>query len=137
MGDHAFGKTLQRAELARRTGCNLETIRYYEKIGIMPDPPRTAAGYRTYTEEHVSRLRFIMRARELGFAIEDSRALLELIDSGAHTCAEVKDRTERHLRDVRARIADLQRMEEALVQTASRCSGDDVPECAMLETLAR
>lgn len=71
MSDHVFGKGMQRADLAKLTGCNLETIRYYEKIGMMPDPPRTASGYRIYGEDHVSRLRFILRGRELGFSLDE------------------------------------------------------------------
>lgn len=136
MSDHGSGKGLQRAELARRTGCNLETIRYYEKVGMMPDPPRTASGYRVYGESHVSRLRFILRARELGFSIEQVRGLLELVDGGTQTCAEVKERTEQHLADVRAKIADLKRIEKVLAMTAAQCSGEDVPECPVLEALA-
>ena len=136
MTDHVSGKTLQRAELARRTGCNLETIRYYEKTGMMPDPPRTASGYRIYDDSHVSRLRFILRARELGFSIEQIRGLLDLVDGGTQTCAEVKERTERHLADVRAKIADLKRIEKVLAGTAAQCSGEDVPECPVLEALA-
>lgn len=136
MTDHVSGKTLQRAELARRTGCNLETIRYYEKTGMMPDPPRTASGYRIYDDSHVSRLRFILRARELGFSIEQTRGLLDLVDGGTQTCAEVKERTERHLADVRAKIADLKRIEKVLAGTAAHCSGEDVPECPVLEALA-
>lgn len=136
MAGHVSGKGLQRAELARRTGCNLETIRYYEKIGMMPDPPRTASGYRVYDAGHVSRLRFILRARELGFAIEEIRGLLQLVDGGTQTCAEVKARTESHLADVRAKIADLRRIERVLATTAASCSGDDVPECPVLEALA-
>ncbi|MEO3427335.1 helix-turn-helix domain-containing protein [Pelagibius sp. CAU 1746] len=128
-------KGLLRAELARRTGCNLETIRYYEKIGMMPDPPRSGAGYRVYDAGHVSRLRFILRARELGFSIEETRGLLGLMDRGAQTCAEVKQRTERHLADVRAKIADLRRIERILAETASQCSGDEVPECPVLDSL--
>ena len=135
MSDHASGRGLQRAELARRTGCNLETIRYYEKIGMMPDPPRTPAGYRVYDPDHVSRLKFILRARELGFSIEEIRGLLDLVDGGDQTCVEVKERTERHLADVRAKIADLRRIEKVLSATAARCSGEAVPECAVLETL--
>ena len=127
---------LKRAELAQRTGCNLETIRYYEKIGMIPDPPRTAAGYRIYGERHVARLRFILRARELGFSIEEIRGLLDLVDGGTQTCAEVKERTERHLADVRARIADLRRIERILARTARQCSGDQVPDCPVLEALA-
>ncbi|MGE0278069.1 MAG: helix-turn-helix domain-containing protein [Nitrospiraceae bacterium] len=136
MSDHVSGKGLQRAELARRTTCNLETIRYYEKIGVMPAPPRTAAGYRVYDESHVRRLHFILRARELGFAIEEIRGLLQLVDGGNQTCAEVKARTERHLVDVRAKIADLRRIERVLATTAASCSGEDVPECPILEVLA-
>lgn len=135
MAGNNFGKGLQRAELARRTGCNLETIRYYEKIGMMPDPPRTASGYRVYDEAHVSRLRFILRARELGFAIEEIRGLLALVDGGTQTCAEVKERTERHLADVRAKIADLKRIERVLAVTAAKCTGNEVPDCPVLDAL--
>lgn len=136
MAIHVSGKGVQRGELAKRTGCNLETIRYYEKIGLMPDPPRGASGYRVYDESHVRRLRFILRARELGFAIEEIRGLLLLVDGGSQTCAEVKVRTEKHLADVRAKIADLRRVERVLATTAASCSGDDVPECPVLEALA-
>jgi MerR family mercuric resistance operon transcriptional regulator len=134
--DYVSGKGLRRAELARRTGCNLETIRYYEKIGMMPDPPRTGAGYRAYDGSHVSRLRFILRARELGFAIAEVRGLLDLVDGGTQTCAEVKERTERHLADVRAKIADLRRIEKVLAATAAQCSGDEVPDCPVLNALS-
>ncbi|MEX2648185.1 MAG: helix-turn-helix domain-containing protein [Alphaproteobacteria bacterium] len=136
MSDHVSVKRLQRAELARRTNCNLETIRYYEKIGVMPAPPRTTTGYRVYDESHVRRLRFILRARELGFAIEEIRGLLRLVDGGTQTCAEVKARTEDHLADVRAKIADLRRIERVLAATASKCTGDEIPECPVLEALA-
>lgn len=136
MADHVSGRPLQRGGLAQRTGCNLETIRYYEKIGVMPDPPRTASGHRIYDDSHVARLRFILRARELGFAIEQIRGLLDLVDGGTQTCAEVKERTERHLADVRAKIADLRRIEKVLASTAAQCSGDEVPECPVLNALA-
>lgn len=133
--DHVPRAGLQRGELARRTGCNLETIRYYEKIGMMPDPPRTAAGYRVYGKAHESRLRFILRARELSFTLDDVRGLLALIDGGTQTCAEVRERTQAHLVNVREKIADLKRIEAVLAETAARCSGDAVPECPMLEAL--
>lgn len=129
-------KRLKRSELARRTGCNLETIRYYEKIGMMPEPPRTASGYRIYDDTHVARLRFILRGRELGFSIEELRGLLSLVDRGTQTCAEVQALTERHLANVRTKIADLKRIEKVLADTAARCSGEEVPECPVLETLA-
>jgi len=135
MGPDASGKGLHRAALARRTGCNLETIRYYEKIGMMPEPPRTEAGYRAYDDRHVERLRFILRARELGFSLDDIRGLLALVDRGTQTCVDVKDRTERHLADVREKIAGLKRIEQVLAETAAQCSGDEVPDCPVLEAL--
>ncbi len=127
---------LLRSELAKATGCNLETIRYYEQIGIMPDPPRTARGFRVYGEEHVRRLRFVMRMRELGFSLNEVRGLLTLVDGGTQTCAEVHERTLAHLSDVRARITDLKRIESVLEETAAKCSGEDVPECPVLDALS-
>lgn len=135
MDDHNSRRRLKRAGLARATGCHLETIRYYEKIGMMPDPPRTKAGYRLYDETHVSRLRFILRARELGFSIEDIRGMLVLVDGGVQTCFEIKRLTEKHMADVRTKIIDLERIERVLATTASRCSGKDVPDCPILQTL--
>ncbi len=125
----------QRSELAHRTGCNAETVRYYEKIGLMPDPPRSASGYRCYDHSHVQRLAFILRARKLGFALEVIGSLLELIDSGSQTCAEVAERTERHLEDVRSRIKDLRRIEKVLAATLAECPKKKVPECPMLDAL--
>lgn len=136
MSDHEAATTFTRGQLAQKTGCNHETIRYYEKIGMMPDPPRTAAGYRIYARAHARRLQFILRARELGFSIDDIKGLLALVDGGTQTCAEVKERTERHLADIREKIADLRRIEDILATTAARCSGTDVPECPILEALA-
>jgi MerR family mercuric resistance operon transcriptional regulator len=136
MGAKGTPELLKRAELASRSGCNIETIRYYEKVGMLPDPPRSAAGYRLYRDHHVARLRFILRARELGFSLEDIRGLLQLVDGGTQTCAEVKARTERHLADVRTRIADLKRIERVLARTAKQCSGNAVPECPVLDALA-
>ncbi len=135
MTDHERESGLTRGDLARATGCNIETIRYYEKTGLLPDPPRTNAGYRIYSTAHTTRLRFILRARELGFSMEDIRGLLGLEDGAAPTCAEVKERTERHLADVRAKIADLRRIESVLAETAGRCSGADVPDCPVLDTI--
>lgn len=131
----AIPRALRRADLARATGCNLETIRYYEGAGVLPPPARTDAGHRTYDASDVRRLRFILRARELGFTLEDIRRLLGLGDATSPNCAEVKDRTERHLVDVRAKIADLRRIESVLAATAAKCSGQQVPHCAVLEAL--
>ena len=137
MPGHETESGLTRGELARATACHIETIRYYEKTGMLPDPPRTQAGHRIYASPHVTRLRFILRARELGFTLDDIRGLLGLGDGAVPACAEVKARTERHLADIRARIADLQRIEATLADTAARCSGDELPDCPVLDTLAR
>ena len=102
-------KGLQRHQLARATGCHLETIRYYEKIGLLPDPPRSASGYRIYDETDVRRLRFILRARELGFGIDEVCGLLHLVDCRSQTCAEVQRRTEPHLAEVRAKRGRLRK----------------------------
>lgn len=136
MSDHENESGLSRGGLAGATGCNIETIRYYEKTGMLPDPPRTGAGYRVYSAAHVARLRFILRARELGFTIDDIRGLIGLQDGAAPSCADVKERTERHLVDVRTKIADLMRIEAVLAETAAKCSGEQVPRCPVLETLA-
>lgn len=135
MNGHVSVKGLKRAKLAERTGCNLETIRYYEKIGLMPDPPRTSSGYRVYDDTHAERLGFILRGRQLGFSIDELRGLLLLVDRGTQTCAEVKVLTEQHLEDVRAKIEDLRRIEKVLAATAAQCSGEKVPECPVLEAL--
>jgi len=121
--------------LARATGCNLETIRYYEKIGIMPDPPRSTKGYRSYDNAHVKRLKFVMRSRDLGFSLEEVRGLLGLIDDRSRTCADVQLIAEDHLTDVQAKIADLQRIERVLSDTVARCTGDAAPECAVIDAL--
>ncbi|NIR58368.1 MAG: helix-turn-helix domain-containing protein [Gammaproteobacteria bacterium] len=122
-------------ELAAETGVNIETIRYYEREGILPRPARAANNYRSYSETHLRRLRFVRRARELGFTLDDVRVLLSMIERGDYTCAEVKSLGERHLADVRSKIADLQRMERTLAEVVSRCSGGRTPDCSMLEAL--
>ena len=134
---HGKVSVLRRSDLARLTGCNLETIRYYETIGIMPEPPRTAANYRAYDDAHVARLRFVMRSRDLGFTLAEIRDLLGLVDGKAGTCADVQALASRHIGSVRAKIADLRRIEEELSETVSRCTGDDVPECAVIDALTK
>jgi len=134
-GNQSSVNGLRRVDLARATGCNLETIRYYEKIGVMPAPPRSANGYRVYDGRHVSRLGFIMRARDLGFKLEEVRSLLSLVDQGAQTCAEVQQMAQEHLGNVRSKISDLQRIETVLSETVAKCSGADVPECAVIDAL--
>ena len=99
--------------------------------------PRTAANYRAYDDAHVARLRFVMRSRDLGFTLAEIRDLLGLVDGKAGTCADVQALASRHIGSVRAKIADLRRIEEELSETVSRCTGDDVPECAVIDALTK
>ncbi len=126
---------MQRAELARRTGAHLETVRYYEKAGLLPAPPRAANGYRSYGATHESRLRFVLRARELGFSLDEIRALLRLVDERDQNCAEARGVAAAHLQDVRLKIADLRRMERALKEIVTQCGDGVRPECPLIETL--
>ena len=133
--DHAAANALKRSDVARLTGCNLETIRYYESVGLMPDPPRTSSGHRRYGAPHVERLNFVMRARDLGFTMEEIRGLLSLVDRGSHTCAEVERVGRHHLDVVRSKIRDLQAIESVLARTIARCTGSDAPDCPLLDVL--
>jgi MerR family mercuric resistance operon transcriptional regulator len=121
--------------LSRLTGVNIETIRYYEKIKLLPVPPRTPSGRRSYRSNHVRRLRFIRRARELGFGIEDIRVLLALAEPGHSSCAKVRDIATAHLGAVRAKLTDLAKLEDLLADTVARCSGKPVPVCPVLDML--
>ena len=127
---------LKIGEVAERSGVNLQTIRYYERIGILPKPPRSAGGHRLYAGEHRQRLVFIRRSRELGFSLDQVRALLGLRD-GRRTCARVKTITEQHIADIRRKLKDLKRLERVLSAMAAQCPGDEVPDCPILESLAR
>lgn len=128
-------RPMTRKRLADRAGCSIETVRYYESAGLMPEPERGANGYRLYGEDDARRLGFVLRARRLGLTIEDVRGLLALVDGERVTCAEVQEATMRHLEEVRARLADLQRLERTLADVASRCSGQAVPDCPVIDAL--
>ncbi|HVI97511.1 MAG TPA: helix-turn-helix domain-containing protein [Sphingomonas sp.] len=126
---------LKRGALAKRFGCNIETIRYYETIALLGAPDRTVSGHRVYAPKDQARLGFILRARELGFSVEELRSLLSLSDSHAYTCGDVLSITERHLGDIGKKIADLQRLERTLVDMSTRCAGGDVPDCPIMDAL--
>lgn len=126
---------LTRRGLADAVGCGIETVRYYEGTGLMPEPARGPNGYRLYGAEDVRRLGFVLRARKLGLSIEDVRGLLALVDGERVTCAEVRAATLDHLAAIRARIADLTRLEATLAEVAARCSGRDVPDCPVIDAL--
>lgn len=114
---------------------HIETIRYYERIGLMAKPPRSDAGRRLYDAAASRRLGFIRRARELGFSIEEIRTLLGL-SSGQGGCADVHLLTIRHLIDVRRKIADLKKLERTLATTAERCARDTSSNCPIIEALS-
>ena len=123
-------------ELSRRTRCNIDTIRYYEKIGMLAQPVRTDGGHRLYGAPHMQRLSFIRRARGLGFTIEEVRALLRLADGRGQACADVKDVAVLHLADVRSKIVDLRAMEAALETLVSKCADGQAAVCPLLESLS-
>ena len=123
-------------DLSKRTGVHTETIRYYERIGILPAPPRSGGGHRLYMDPHLERLVFIRRSRELGFTLDEIRNLLGLVEEG-HSCGDVQKAALDHLANVRRKIADLRRMERTLAETAARCAGGTAPDCPIVEVLSR
>lgn len=124
-----------RGALAKRTGVNLETVRYYEKIGLMPEPLRSTGGHRVYNAAQLRRLSFIKRCRDLGFTLQETRELLELVDGGDYTCAEVRDRTTRHLEDVDTKIRNLSTIQATLRRMVAKCDSGLVPECPIVDDL--
>ena len=123
-------------ELARRASCNIETVRYYERIRLLPNPPRSDNGFRRYEERHLTRLTFVRRARELGFTLEQVKDLLRLVDGGHYTCAQVQELAFRHAEEIQRKINDVLRMQRALKQMSAQCSGEEVPECRIVEILS-
>jgi MerR family mercuric resistance operon transcriptional regulator len=122
-------------QLSKLTSVNIETIRYYEKIGMLPPPPRTQGGRRVYGRLQTRMLAFIRRARELGFSLDEIRALLRLGGPEKATCGEVKTIAARHLEDIRAKLSDLKKLERLLSKTVARCTGRAAPDCPVLEIL--
>ncbi len=122
-------------KLSQTTGCHIETIRYYEKIGLLPKPRRSGGGHRLYGLDHIKRVGFIRRSRELGFSMDDIRFLLSLVDGRRYTCRQVKAVTERHTASIRRKVADLRRLQKTLAGIAARCPGTESPDCPIIETL--
>jgi len=127
---------MRRSEIARSAGCHSETVRFYEARGLLPAPPRNAAGHRVYGPEHAHRLRFIVRARELGFRLDQVTQLLRLADDGGSICAEAKALTLGRLDDVGRKIEDLRKLEQALRSMVSRCEADGTRGCPIIDTLS-
>ncbi len=125
-------------ELSRRSGVNIETIRYYERIKVLPAPPRTANGRRVYGPAETRTLAFIRRSRELGFTLDEIRTLLTLsAENGQGACAEVSKLATGHLAEVRAKIDDLKAMELVLVDAVRRCDAGESPGCPLIDALWR
>jgi DNA-binding transcriptional MerR regulator len=128
--------TLTIGQLGRATDTKIETIRYYEKIGLLPEPRRTTGNYRSYAAEHLQRLGFIRRSRELGFAIEEVRELLNLAAHGERPCEEVDQLVARHLETTERKIEALRRLRRELRDTLASCKGGRIAECRVIQALS-
>lgn len=126
---------LSRGELAEKSGCNGETIRFYERIGLLPEPKRTPAGHRRYGEADLQRLTFILRGRQLGFTIEELRDLLALVDGGDFTCRDVREIAATHQAAIRRKIADLRKLERTLQTMIAACDDGQHPGCPVIDAL--
>jgi MerR family copper efflux transcriptional regulator len=128
--------TLTIGQVARNAGVGIETIRFYEREGLLEEPPRRASGYRQYPEHVVKRLHFIKRAQQLGFSLKEITELLTLRVDGHTSCEEVKQHTEAKIAEVERKVVELQRMRLALLQVAALCTGQGpASACPMLDAL--
>lgn len=127
--------TMTIGALARLTGTKAETIRYYERIGLLVPPVRSAGNYRAYSEDDVRRLRFVRRSRELGFGLEQIRELLALSTRADSDCSTVDDVAKSHVHDIEARIRDLQALQGELVRMIRSCPGGQIGACRILDAL--
>jgi DNA-binding transcriptional MerR regulator len=139
MGDTeraGYGRTFAIGELARRAGTKVETVRWYEREGLLPAPARTPGGHRVYGRAHFNRLAFVRHARELGFPLGDVRELLRLADGPEQSCADADRIARAHLDAVRGRIARLRALEEELARMVTDCGQGRISECRVIEVLA-
>lgn len=123
-------------ELAKRTLTKVETIRYYERIGLLPEPARTEGNYRSYNDVQLGRLSFIRRARNLGFSLDQVRELLDLADQRERSCDAVDMIAGQHLVEIERKIADLTALRDELSDMIGRCGRGTVADCRIIETLA-
>src|SRR6266567_2100328 len=131
-------KSLTIGHLARKSGMNLETVRYYERRGLLPKPPRSASGYRLFPIEAAQRLRFIQRAKELGFSLKEIGELLSLRVSPATTSARIRAKAKAKIADIRSKIRSLESMEKTLQKLTKSCTGcAPITECPILESFDR
>jgi len=124
-------------DLATACGCKVETVHYYEKTKLMPEPPRTEGGHRVYSLKHLKRLAFIRRSRELGFTIKQISELLSFVDEPGHSCGEVKGMAMLQARAVQEKIDHLKRLQKALNDMAARCKGKNykIEDCPIIDAL--
>lgn len=127
--------SLSIGELGRATGTKVETVRYYERIGLLPKPSRTTGNYRSYGSAELGRLSFIRRARDLGFSLDQVRALLALSDDRTRDCGEIDLIAEAHLREVDRKLADLAALRRELNAVIESCHGGTVGQCRIIEAL--
>src|ERR1700727_14825 len=123
-------------DLAQRTGTKVETIRYYESIGLLPAVARSGGHYRRYSKPHLERLSFIRRGRDLGFSLEEVRELLRLSDDRSQSCAEVDRIARLHLTEIERKVADLGALRRELKQLIDQCGHGTIDECRIIEALA-
>lgn len=129
-------KLLSRSQLAQKVNVNIETLRYYERRGLIPEPQRKDSGYRQYSPDYVVRLHFIQKAKALGFTLQEIKELLSLRVDPQTSCDEVKERAEAKLSEIEQKITALKKMKNALHKLAASChSGGPAGECPILEAL--
>lgn len=123
-------------QLATQTGTKVETVRYYEKIGLLAPPGRTRGNYRAYGDNDLARLSFIRRTRDLGFSIDQIRRLLSLSDDGSRDCTTIDEIASTHLQEIDRKLADLAALRREIAALVASCEGGTVGECRILEALA-
>ena len=132
-----MAQSLTISRLAQSSGVGIDTVRYYERNGLLPEPPRRASGYRAYRDEDVQRLRFIRRAKQLGFSLEEIRGLLQLSQQNEQGVPGVHATAAARLAELNARIAELERVRDGLRQLVQACPGHGTPhECPILKALS-
>ena len=130
------GRPVTIGSMARQAGCKVQTIRYYEQIGLMPSPARTAGNQRLYDVEHLRRLKFIRHSRQLGFSLDQTKMLLKLSDHPNAACHTADEIARAHLEEIDTRIAQLQELKEEVARMVNRCSGQRISECEVIGGLA-
>lgn len=123
-------------QMAKSGNCKVQTIRYYEQVGLLPVANRTRGNQRIYTQQHMDRLTFIRHSRELGFSLDQIKEMLSLSDDPTHSCSDVDSIAHNHLKDVESKIVRLQSMQKELKRMIRECSGDQVSNCRIIQVLS-